>query len=324
MTSLTPSKLQSLIFIVAIYFCITLSASSQTNPAFSAKGLQYENLITKIFKGDFINISFDRDETTFILLLNEYIDTYAIYCASSLPANKVELMRQECVTERVTKDAYGWEISRTCIEWVDVGRGLYAKPEMRDAQKIIEKSQATDAFRNMYKMLSQKNPVGEALSMVDKAKAIKSDMVALVKTNGCKSAGLMRFEENLYRFATNKQPIIFGNNEAKKITISVNNQNLSKLAEDLVYEHSKKWAMNRYRRGSITNATVTKKDDQNRPVEMTARYRYSGWSGESTGSVRITFVDGLPECLYFHDFPSTCRTADRKLVSLFANGTYKK
>jgi hypothetical protein len=324
MTSLTHSKKQSLLLSFFIYCWATLSVASQNTPVFSAKGLYYETLVTKVFKGDFINIPFDRDETTFVLLLNEYIDAYAINCANSLPANKVELMRAECVRERVTKDGYGWEISRTCVEWVDVGRGLYAKPEMRNAQEVIEKSQSVDAFRNMYKMMSQKNPVGEALSLVDKAKAIKSDMATLIKLNGCKSDGLMRFEENLRRFATNKQPILVNGEEARKVSISVNNQNFSKLAEDLVYEHSKKWAMNQYRRGSITNATITKKDEQNRPMEMTARYRYTGWSGESTGTVRITFVEGLPECLYFHDFPSICRTADRKLVAQFANGSYKK
>ena len=106
--------------------------------------------------------------------------------------------------------------------------------------------------------------------------------------------------------------------------ISISNQNFSKLAEDLVFEHSKKWAMNRYKRGSISNATVTKKDNLNRPVEMTARYRFTGWSGDKTGSVRITFTEGLPECLYFFDFPTTCRSADRRLDSQFANGAYNK
>lgn len=315
----------------AICFCFTLLGISANNlfgqtqpPSLSTSGLKNEKLIKNIFKGDFINIPFDRDENTFVLLLNEYIDAYAMNCDSSLPTDKVELMRPVCVKERVTEDQYGWEISRTCIEWVDVGRGLYAKPEMRNAQAVIEKSQSVDAFRNMYKMMQQKNPVGEALNLVETSKAIEADMAKLVKTNGCKSKGLMRFEENLRRFAVNKQPIPISGNTKKQVTVSVSNQNFSKLAEDLVYEHSKKWAMNRYRRGSIFNTNITKKDSKNRPLELKANYKYTGWSGESTGSVRITFNEGLPECLYFHDFPNTCRTADRRLVSQFASGIYKK
>jgi len=303
---------------------ITPTLKNEIPPSFSAKGLQHEKLLTDIFRGDFINIPYDRDATTFVLLLNEYIDAYAIHCKSSLPANKVELMRAECVTERVTKDAYGWEVSRYCIEWIDVGRGLYADPEMRNAQADIEKLQTGDVFRNMYKMMSQKNPIGEALSLVETSKAMKADMVKLLNMNACKSEGLMRFQENLRLFALGKQPIRLDGSSAVKATISSTNQNFPKLAEDLVFEHSKSWAMNRYQRGSISNASITKSDSQNQPTEMRANYIYQGWSGKSNGSVRITFVDGLPECLYFHDFPNTCRTADRRIVSQFAGGSYQK
>lgn len=292
--------------------------------AFSANGLHYETLLTSIFRGDFIDIPFDRDESIFALFLNEYIDAYAIHCASSLPANKIELTRSECVTERVTKDAYGWEISRTCIEWIDVGRNLFATPEMTYAKKEIERVQTTDALRNMFKMMNQKNLVGEALSLVEKSSIIKSDMAKLVKMNDCKSEGLMRFQENLRLFALNKQPIRLNGNVNHTATITVNNQNFSKLAEDLVYEHSKTWAINRYQKGSISNIAITSKDNQNRPKEMTAKYIYSGWSGKSTGSVRITFTEGQPECLYFFDFPKTCRTADRRIASKFLNGAYQK
>ncbi|MEW4924438.1 hypothetical protein [Algibacter sp. 2305UL17-15] len=314
------------LLITLIFFSTSFAnlSAQNTPPTLSTTGLQNEKLFTNIFRGDFINIPFDKDETTFVLLLNEYIDAYAINCASSLPANKVELMRPECVTERVTKDGYGWEISRTCVEWVDVPRGLYATPEMRNAQISLEKSQSVDVFRNMYKMMQQKNPIGEALNMLETSKAIKADLASLIKMNGCGSKGLMRFQENLRRFAINKQPIPISGKTAKKTVISTTNQNFAKLAEDLVFEHSKKWAMNRYRRGSISNATITKKDSQDRPTEMTAKYRYTGWNGESSGSVRITFNEGLPECLYFFDFPTTCRSADRRLVSQFANGSYKK
>lgn len=314
-------------FVVTSFSPSTQSLLKKENnvpPTFSAKGLHNEKLLTDIFKGEFINIPFDREKNTFALILNEYIDAYAVHCKNSLPANKVELMRPECVTERVTKDAYGWEISRTCVEWVYVGRGLYAAPKMRDAQKVIEKLQTTDALRNMYKMMQQDNPIGEAYKIVNTANAIKEDMVKLLSMNGCKSAGLMRFQENLRLFAHNKQPIKLDGSSAPNMVVTTNNQNFSKLAEDLVFEHSKTWAMNRYQRGSISNATITQKDSKDQPKEMKASYIYTGWTGRSTGSVRITFTDGVPECLYFHDFPTTCRSANRRIVSQFTSGIYKK
>ena len=325
----THDLFKSLLLLTLISLLTSFSPSDskylkkETNaPVFSAKGLHYEKLLVNIFRGDFVNISFDRDETTFVLLLNQYIDAYAIHCASSLPANKVELMRAECVRESVTTNGYGMEISRTCIEWVHVGRGLYATPEMRNAKKVIERLQTGDAFRNMYKMISQKNPIGETLNLVEKVNTIKTDMASLLRMNGCKSAGLMRFQENLRLFALNKQPIRLDGTTANK-TIASKSQNFGKLAEDLVYLHSKKWVMNRYQRGSISNANITSRDNQNRPTEMSAKYIFQGFGGRSTGSVRITFNDGLPECLYFYDFPTTCRTADRRIVAEFANGGYQ-
>ncbi len=325
----TRYLLKSLLLLFVTNLLTSFSASSleyskkESNTlVFTAKGLHYEKLLLNIFRGDFVNIPFDRDETTFVLLLNEYVDAYARHCASSLPANKVELMRAECVRERVTKNGYGMEISRTCIEWVDVGRGLYASPEMYNAQRVIERLQAGDVFRNMYKMMNQKNPIGEALSLVEKSNTIKADMASLLKLNGCKSKGLMRFQENLRLFALNKQPIRLNGTTTNKV-IAAKSQNLKKLAENLVYAHSKKWVMNKYQRGSLSNAIVTSKDSQNRPTEMSAKYIFQGFSGRSTGSVRITFNDGLPECLYFYDFPTTCRSADRRIVAEFANGAYQ-
>lgn len=298
-----------------------ISKNKTDNLTFNAEGLHFETILTNIFKGNFIDIPFDRDETTFVLLYNAYVTTYAKYCTSSLPANKMELTRPECVKERVTTDGYGWETSRVCIEWVDVGIGLYAAPKMFNAKVVLENLQAGDAFRNMYKMIKENNPVGTASAVLNNSKAADADMKALLKMNGCKSAGLMRFEENLRLFALGKQPIPLSG-EAKKV-VSYKNQNLTKLAEDLVFAHSKTWAMNRYQRGSIRAITPIK-DSNDKLIEIRTKYVYQGFSGRSNGSVRITFTDGLPECLYFFDFPNTCRTANRKIVAQYAGGNYKR
>ncbi|MFD1162423.1 hypothetical protein [Hwangdonia seohaensis] len=296
------------------------SNNNTDNITFNAKGLHFETVLTNIFEGNFIDIPFDRDETTFILLFNAYVTTYAKHCTSSLPANKIELTRPECVKERVTTDGYGWEISRTCIEWIDVGTGLYAAPEMFNTKVILDNLQAGDAFRNMYKMMKQDNPIGIASSVLNNSQAADADMKALLKMNGCKSEGLMRFQDNLRLFALGKQPIPISGKA--KAVVSSKNQNLTKLAEDLVFEHSKTWAMNRYQRGSISDVSEIK-DNQGKLIEIRTKYVYQGFSGRNNGSVRITFTDGLPECLYFFDFPNACRTADRKIVAQYAGGNYQ-
>lgn len=167
---------------------------------------------------------------------------------------------------------------------------------------VVERLHAGDALYNASALLFQGNAVSNATSLDQASKAAKADMIALVEMNGCTSPGLMRFQENLRLFALNKAPVRMNDQatgQSDAVDLSVN-QNLEKLAEDLVFEHSKKWVMNRYQRGSVSNTVVSSKDIKGRPSEMKANYLYQGVSGKSTGSVRITFnEEGLPECLFF-------------------------
>lgn len=292
----------------------------------SSAGLQKEAIVRKIFLGDFLNIPFGRDNMNFAILFNAYLTAYAKQCDGSLPSDKIELKRRECAKESVTTNARGVEISRTCIEWVMVSTGLYASPEMYNAKTTIERLHAGDALYNVSSLLFQGNPVGNATNLDREGKVARADMIALVDMNGCTSPGLMRFQENLRLFALNKTPVRATDQTAQTPKVSLSaNQHFEKLAEDLIYEHSKKWLMNKYQRGSASNIVVTSKDTYGRPSEIKANYLYQGVSGKSTGSVRITFnEDGFPECLYFFDFPSTCRTADRNIVLAYANGAYQK
>ncbi len=78
--------------------------------------------------------------------------------------------------------------------------------------------------------------------------------------------------------------------------------------------------MNKYYRGTVSNISLELLD--NKAQEVMAAYRYYGFSGDSSGSVRITFNDGVPECLYFFDAPRSCKAADRKIKAKYANGDY--
>jgi len=101
-----------------------------------------------------------------------------------------------------------------------------------------------------------------------------------------------------------------------------NDQNYTKLIEDLVSENAKSWLMNRFVSGSAKNPTVISRDSAGRPSKLTAQYVFDGFSGRSPGTVTLTFSDGLPACLYFFDYPTTCRTPSRAIVTAYAEGQY--
>jgi hypothetical protein len=94
--------------------------------------------------------------------------------------------------------------------------------------------------------------------------------------------------------------------------------------EDLVSDQASRWVLNRYISGSVTGVTVTSLDDQGRPARMSARYKFDGYRGRMDGSVNVSFFDGLPECMYFFDTPSACKTPNRRIVSSYAEGAYER
>jgi hypothetical protein len=100
-------------------------------------------------------------------------------------------------------------------------------------------------------------------------------------------------------------------------------QDYKRLIDDLIAEESRAWMMNRYTPGSVTTNRVMK-DPQGRAAEVDAGYGFSnGMSGgQYKASVRVTFKDGLPECLYFSDFPTSCRAPSPRIISAFEKNQY--
>lgn len=183
--------------------------STLTPSSFSAKGLNNEKFLTNIYLGNFNEIPFKRDNSGFGILYTAYLNSYAQQCAAYLPSNKVEMTEQECATERVTRNGWGVEISRTCIEWRTVGTGLYADPKMYEAKSILDRFQTVNGLRLLIDVF--KNPekaLGDSLGMVGNAVDARFDTYNLIRMNPCSSPGLIRFQENLNLFALNKQPII--------------------------------------------------------------------------------------------------------------------
>jgi hypothetical protein len=52
---------------------------------------------------------------------------------------------------------------------------------------------------------------------------------------------------------------------------------------------------------------------------------HEGFRGERRrGSVRVEFANGLPQCMYFFDFPTTCRSPSRRIVTTYEAGRYQE
>ena len=91
----------------------------------------------------------------------------------------------------------------------------------------------------------------------------------------------------------------------------------------LVRDQARTWAINRYMPGSIAGVSVSSRDEEGRPAKIVAHYTFNGFNGRTDGSVTLTFSEGLPSCMYFYDFPATCRTPDRRIVAAYGDGAYK-
>src|SRR5262249_14729446 len=98
----------------------------------------------------------------------------------------------------------------------------------------------------------------------------------------------------------------------------------TKLLDDLILEQSKAWMMNRYFPGSLSGVAVSARDREGRPQEIVAQYGFESVKGRTNGNVKLTFSDGLPQCLYFSDFPTTCRAPSPRIVTAYENNKYQQ
>lgn len=297
--------------------------SSKNTPDFSARGLNYEIELTDIFMGNFEDVPFQREDIFFNNLLGAYVSEYAKYCDSYLPPDKIQLTRQECSQEQVTKNGYGMIISRNCVSYRTVGTGYYAAPDMYAAMETLQQFQ----LENVLTMIGHDDGLGMAARASGELKAVQMDMAALIKMNGCDSPGLKRFQENLRLFAHGQDPIrleaLIAKRKEDKTEIA-GNQDVKSLVEDLVYENSRQWNFNRYQKGSVDNVQILAYDRKGLPGKLKAEYFFTGFSGKQKGSVTVTFdSNGFPDCMYFSDFPTVCRPANRKIVNAYAKNTYR-
>lgn len=295
-----------------------------TEASLVTSGTHNQPFLTNIFKGDFDRIELRSDDMSFADMYGQYLRAFGSQCDAFLPRTKTEIMVPVCTARWVN----GYGADRGCANWDSKGTGVFADPELYAVKKKLDMQAAMDVGRNALKLMTQRDPIAGAMNMAGNAIATNADMDALVRQNGCASGALKRFEDNFTRFALNKQPVRLGELGPKLSAIDplpgipFRDQDYSRLMEDLIQDQARGWAINRYIAGTAGGTSVTARDDKGRPAKISASYAYQGFSGRSQGSVTLTFSDGMPECMYFHDFPATCRTPSRRIAAAYRDGAY--
>ncbi|MGB5929037.1 MAG: hypothetical protein WBH03_12745 [Cyclobacteriaceae bacterium] len=196
-----------LLLLVPLFLFSFTSTKAQSSSEFNTEGLYNAELFDYIYRGHFDNVEISREDVFFISTLNQYLKAYGRQCAGSLPADKVKIMESVCATERVTKNGYGVEISRYCVEYRDQWTGLYARPDMYNAKRSLEKFLIANGLQNIIQAISDPNYMGNSVDMAHKAKGLRMDLSRIFELNPCNSKALRQFEENLKRFALNNSPI---------------------------------------------------------------------------------------------------------------------
>jgi len=309
-------------------FAIHQAQAQPTRPSLSTTGLANETLLKSIYAGNFAEVGMERSDVRFISLYDSYLKAYGRRCDAYLPAKKVEIMETVCAQEQTKVDRFGTRVGTgSCMAYRTQGTGIYADPVLYGAKEQSDNEVGPDAIRHVFQTMAGKNPLGTALNTLGATQSIGNDMSTLVRVNACDSPGLKRFQENLMLFALGKPPIrLPGAAEAPASTRSSpenlsGEQNFTRLVEDLVLDQSRTWVMNRFVSGSVSNVVVSSRDGQGRPLKLTASYLFNR---QNRGSVTISFSNGLPECLYFSDFPSMCRAPNRRIVEGYGSGAYRK
>lgn len=295
-------------------------------------GLNYETELKAIYLGDFGAARIEPESLRFTSLMDQYIDAYAKQCAQHLPRNKVELTEQVCATETVTRNGYGVETNRYCSQWRTVGTGLYADPQLVGANGRIKGLLYPGQVGSMIGLNPSTSPIEVQRQMIDIVLSFGDDMPRLLSANGCTGAATQRLQANLLRMASGEAGLKLASGATLESTRggagggsggAFIDSNYGRMIDDLIIENSRGWMLNRYVGGSTSAVSVTQRDGQGRPVNISASYLFNQMGNRQRGSVRLTFENGLPTCLYFFDAPQTCRLPSRRIITAYEKGDYR-
>ncbi len=306
---------------------VALAQSSLGPKSLKAGGLNYESEVTAIYLGDFSNARLQPEGDAYAFLLREFINSFSRTCANALPANKVEIMGSRCVAERVTRNGFGVEISRDCAQYENYGTGRFADPGLMRISSRLEAKQSRDVLGSIIPRQGV-DPMASSRRMMDVAVAAKGDMDTLLGQNACTSPALKRFQANLERFGSGSPALKLASGATLASTRggggAYEPSDYGKMIDALIGENARGWMFNRYVPGSVSAVSVINRDGQGRPALIDARYRFNQLGQVSNGTVRVTFTNGRPACIYFFDAPSTCRVPSPGVVTAYEKGEYRK
>ena len=295
---------------------------------FKTQGLNNAAFFDYIYRGHFENIELDVNSSHFLMILSGYLNTFGSLCPDKLPEDKVEIMTEECSRENVTTNGYGVEVDRYCIAWRTVSTGIFADPKLYAAKMRLVSQQDQNALRTVIDMYTNPNAMGNSVDQIHKAKALQSDMSNFFRFNACDSKSVAQFATNLLAFANQKQSVrLKGMSVYEKIKIlggPAGDQNFTKLLNDILKNQSSTWAVNKYVTNSISNVREFKSQDKTQTRSLNANYSFNSLFGKQTGGVVVKFKDGLPDCIYFSDFPDNCKKPNGALVAKYGLGQYGK
>lgn len=288
-------------------------------------GLYYAEFYDYIYRGHFENLKITPEDPEFVMIFTAYLNAYGTQCDQYLPADKVEIQELSCKKERITEDQYGFETSRVCVEYVWVGSNIFARRDLYEAKITVSNKHKKSAAQTIVSMVTNANTIGNYTNLAHKNAGLKSDMKKIFKLNKGDSDAIKKFEDNLIRF-TLKKPSVRLDKESKYINMKKMGgptapQNHYKLLNDLVLDQSKTWSFNRYKNGSISNI-VPRISKEGKIYQYYANYIFKFYTTEKTGSVIVKFENGLPECIYFSDYPENCKTPNQSVITSFAKGDY--
>jgi hypothetical protein len=294
-------------------------------------GLRFGSDIKNIYLGEFGKVNTDNKQPLFRVLMTQYLYQYGSSCDRYLPRNKVEITKQVCTREEYSVNRFGTQVgAASCIQWKTVGTGVYADPKLYNAYEGLTTGSLMEGFADALRILTQGDPLRNAMSMVDSANSMKQDMATLFTQNACASVGIKRYSENLIQFATGGRPIRLADPGGNSLVTgkpslpseaALRNQDYRQLLEDLVAADSKNWVMNKYVSESMSQIVPQNRDSNGRPTTVEGTYFFNR---NSSGTVRVLFEDGIPRCLFFWDNSSSCRPPNRAVVESLEAGKYAR
>lgn len=290
-------------------------------------GLKYPSIVQNIFNGEFDKLDFTRDESAFGAVFSGYMRAVSKNCKSSLPADKIELTRSECKREQVTTNGYGIEVSRICVEYVDIPTGIFVSPKVYEAYQTLSGAQGITSIANYFSMLGNPERLSNITKEAKKNNVIGQDMATFIKTNGCKGEAIQRLEYNLIAYINNEPPKTSNQNNPALLStggVDYSSQiNYTKLLDDIFYADSKSW-MFPYIPGIVSIKSIQKVPGRNVPSRIEAVYLYEVSSKRRRDTAVLTFKKGVPDCITYPSFFTPCKAVSRQVIAKLRQGYYNK